>query len=637
MILALMSIFGSSLLLSNAARAISINDGIAPTASDVANYYDSGNTYPNVVALYNDNTKTAFCTGTLINSRTVLTAAHCFGNVTPSISFDPNAGAGTPVSSIIINKDYAGGINDIALISLSKPAENVTPVTLMPSGMKPPAPGALLTMVGYGVYGNGTWCCDDNNRRRIATTELGAYQDSGGQLFYLAQFRDPKSPKDPNYFELTAGVSKYEGGVNGGDSGGPIFVNTANGLVEIGVLRGGIIDTKSTYGGINEWTPVNLFLDWIAKNNPLRQVNNATGDFNWNNPTAWVDAVPGMPGSFPDNSVKGLCVPARYYQVTLNNTGKITLNMSPTIDALTISGPKSVLRIPQTYTLTSLISFTLQNGQFDNDGLLITRAYRVIGGINSGVGTVKGNVDFGPGSKVDPGHSIGTFHVDGSVTFEQGATYIAQVNPSGRSDLLSVTGNTKANGLVAVMGDGSGASLLPRNRYTILSSAGGVTGTFNSASIDLSFLTTMLTYDADNVYLTFDRVPFAVAASNINQRNVANALSIASYGQFSSDGQAVLDMLYSGPRQNAPSVFDAVGGAGLAGVRSTAMLTAAMAGSAISDQAAFWRSGETSDGTGVTSHEGAPSGALAYAPIATINSPIVVKAPPAFERRWRAW
>ncbi|MBN9001514.1 MAG: trypsin-like serine protease, partial [Rhizobiales bacterium] len=53
------------------ARAISLNNDVAANTAAAANIFDQGNQYPNVVSVNG-------CTGTLINARTVLTAAHCF-------------------------------------------------------------------------------------------------------------------------------------------------------------------------------------------------------------------------------------------------------------------------------------------------------------------------------------------------------------------------------------------------------------------------------------------------------------------------------------------------------------------------------------------------------------------------------
>ena len=91
-------------------------------------------------------------------------------------------------------------------------------------------------------------------------------------------------------------TSPLEGGTASGDSGGPVFIQTAAGLVQIGVAAGRIQSLRARsveYGDISDWTPLNLFLDWIAQNNPLRQVTAAAGNFNWSNPAAWIDSVPG--------------------------------------------------------------------------------------------------------------------------------------------------------------------------------------------------------------------------------------------------------------------------------------------------------------------------------------------------------
>src|SRR5262249_27750638 len=66
-----------ALLISQPARAISINDLVVPTLDAASGYYDSTNKYPNVAAPVLPSGET-FCTGSLINSRTILTAAHCF-------------------------------------------------------------------------------------------------------------------------------------------------------------------------------------------------------------------------------------------------------------------------------------------------------------------------------------------------------------------------------------------------------------------------------------------------------------------------------------------------------------------------------------------------------------------------------
>jgi secreted trypsin-like serine protease len=160
-----------ALAIAQPAGAVSINDQIAAAAGGVANYYDADNQYPNVVAIEipGNGTNGQTCTGTLINARTVLTAAHCFYNAgtwiggptaanpgleIPTVSFartgafsDPNRSSAT---SALAHADFSNVsfANDIAVISLAGPVTAVQPVPLAGTI---PAPGTTLTLAGYGT------------------------------------------------------------------------------------------------------------------------------------------------------------------------------------------------------------------------------------------------------------------------------------------------------------------------------------------------------------------------------------------------------------------------------------------------------------------------------------------------------
>jgi hypothetical protein len=149
-----------------AAHAIVINDQTAAAAGGIANYYDSGNQFPYVVSLYSASSPGSQCTGSLIDSRTILTAAHCFlpSSGIPSISFNSIAGPGVGITSFVRHPDFVPGSspsldNDIAVISLAQPVTNIPGVKLLilqPGQPGFPTVGTTITMVGYGLQGTGS-------------------------------------------------------------------------------------------------------------------------------------------------------------------------------------------------------------------------------------------------------------------------------------------------------------------------------------------------------------------------------------------------------------------------------------------------------------------------------------------------
>lgn len=167
------------------------------------------------------------------------------------------------------------------------------------------------------------------------------------------------------------------------------------------------------------------------------------------------------------------------------------------------------------------------------------------------------------GSTLRPGNSIGTLNA-ASATFNSGMTYEVEVNSAGASDLLSVTGATVINGGdVVVLPYPDFATNTP---YTIITSTGGVTGTFSGVEFGAAslFLTAMLSYDANNVYLEIDQQAFAAFAAGPNQKAVAAAAQ--SLGPGNPVYDALLGLTTAGEAQQA---FDALSGevhASVAGV-----------------------------------------------------------------------
>ncbi|MCP4563857.1 MAG: hypothetical protein GY837_25325, partial [Bosea sp.] len=147
---------------------------------------------------------------------------------------------------------------------------------------------------------------------------------------------------------------------------------------------------------------------------------------------------------------------------------------------------------------------TVEAGKLLVNGSFASSAVTVLSGATLGGSGTVGGVSVASGATVAPGNSIGTLTVSGNVSFAAGSTYQVEVNAAGQSDRIVASGSaTIWGGTVQVLAENG--NYAASTNYTILTASAGVTGTFNTVTSNLAFLTPSLSYGGTTVTLTMTR------------------------------------------------------------------------------------------------------------------------------------
>ncbi|WMT72582.1 autotransporter domain-containing protein [Bradyrhizobium sp. Ash2021] len=193
------------------------------------------------------------------------------------------------------------------------------------------------------------------------------------------------------------------------------------------------------------------------------------------------------------------------------------------IGGVTMTGGMEILSGINSYTGNT----TVNGGTLAVGGSLATSVLTTVnaGGTLAGSGTVGNTAIVGgtlaPGSV---GSTFGPLTVQGSLSFTAASTYMIQVSPT-NAGLTNVTGTANLGGATvnAVFQPGSYVD----KKYTILTATGGLAGTtFNPAVVSNNpNLQATLSYDAHDAFLNIKLSFVPPTGLNINQQNVANALT----------------------------------------------------------------------------------------------------------------
>jgi len=209
------------------------------------------------------------CSGTLVASSWALTAGHCIDQAT---SLDFSVG-GTTYSADAWEYHpgwLPGNIlnliigNDLGMVHLSQPVQNVTPAKRY-TGFD--EVGKIGLYAGFGSTGTGlTGSTTLDLQKRVGANAIDSYffGDALTSRDFLADFDNPLDPTDSLLGSPDPLSIEYL--IAGGDSGGAVFLESAGELLLGGVhsfVLGTDLVPDSDYGDIAGSTRVAPYNDWI--------------------------------------------------------------------------------------------------------------------------------------------------------------------------------------------------------------------------------------------------------------------------------------------------------------------------------------------------------------------------------------
>ena len=199
----------------------------------------------------------ALCTGTLVAPDVVLTAGHCIGInptevVIGSVDYAKPGGEAIAVKSATAypnwQNEYDVGVLVLAHASKAKPRTVASACT----ATEHLDHGAKVKLVGFGL----TTKTGTGDNSRLNTAELTV--------------DDATCASDPACAPAVAPGGEFTAGGNGtdscfGDSGGPLYIDTDHGAVQIGVVSRGVGTTGEPCGGGGVYIRADKVVSWIEK------------------------------------------------------------------------------------------------------------------------------------------------------------------------------------------------------------------------------------------------------------------------------------------------------------------------------------------------------------------------------------
>lgn len=380
--------------------------------------------------------------------------------------------------------------------------------------------------------------------RYFAPQPSGSY---GTSAFYqpLYLFWDYIAAANPyRYVGSVAGDGNWTDPTHWVTNLDPAYNVIVNGQLVNGIpttLGDGINGTAGKFGYICDQEPAFAF---------DQCVNNANGDVYFDGiyvgNTGYVPTTPGntvIPAATLANGLPGATnfVPnnidpnatthtnGRYFDVTLAAAGTTTLGgTSITIDRLTINNTAAKLTVNSGASLTSLININQLQGLVTNNGTISSVGdYMLLTGGITGNGRFNAPYFTSVSGMIMPGTAgtIGTLTFGGNLILSSGTVQFIDIGANNTSDKLAVTGVASIGGTVG-FAPIAGYMIKAGDTFTILTAAGGLSGTYNAGIPFSAILSPKFVYTTNAVQMVVTPGKYAdvVSASSPVQKAYAQLL-----------------------------------------------------------------------------------------------------------------
>jgi subtilase-type serine protease len=272
--------------------------------------------------------------------------------------------------------------------------------------------------------------------------------------------------------------------------------------------------------------------------------------------------------------------------VDVGTGGRFTNNNSGVAGTVTNSGSATndgtiaaLVNDGGTFSNTGTINgtATVSSGSLINDGTIAGEVDINDGGLLSGSGSV-GDLFVNAGGILSPGPGIATITVNGDLTLSAGSTYQVDIDASGSSDTVNVSGAVSIQGGTLEIRAAGGTYGL-NTSYAVLT-AGSITGTFSTVTSDFAFLSPTLTYSATAIDMQLERngVRFEDVTDTKNGRATAAAVEALK------SGNSIYDTVLSLDVATANNAFSQLSGEVHASLKSALLWESRFARDAIVDE-----------------------------------------------------